>query len=138
MGKSKIVLFGNGLKSISIINKHFAEQLLDKHGVLTVHQPHNYKCPSFYNNHKTWLDNTLHFRLSQSQTFCHPARLNPLPQNVDSTKRKDFAVDNFRFVENGRKFLKLGENTVGIGEIARYEQFLLFPQGFQNTCTADT
>ena len=24
------------------------------------------------------------------------------------------------------------------GEIARYEQFLLFPQWFQKTCTADT
>ena len=30
------------------------------------------------------------------------------------------------------------ENTVGEGEIARYEQFLLFPQCFQNTCPADT
>ena len=30
------------------------------------------------------------------------------------------------------------ENTVEKGEIARYEQFLLFPQCFQKTCTADT
>ena len=30
------------------------------------------------------------------------------------------------------------ENTVGKGEIARYEQFLLFPQCFQKTCNADT
>ena len=30
------------------------------------------------------------------------------------------------------------ENTVGKGEIARYEQFLLFPQCFQKTCPADT
>ena len=30
------------------------------------------------------------------------------------------------------------ENTVGEGEIAPYEQFLLFPQCFQNTCPADT
>ena len=30
------------------------------------------------------------------------------------------------------------ENTVGKGEIARYEQFLLFPQYFEKTCTADT
>ena len=35
---------------------------------------------------------------------------------------------------NGRKFSKLVENTVGMGEIARYEQFLLFPQCLQNTC----
>ena len=30
------------------------------------------------------------------------------------------------------------ENTVGKGEIARYEQFLFLPQCVQNTCTADT
>ena len=27
---------------------------------------------------------------------------------------------------------------MGKGEIARYEQFLLFPQFFQKACTADT
>ena len=32
------------------------------------------------------------------------------------------------------KFSKLVENTVGMEEIARYEQFLLFPQCLQNTC----
>ena len=30
------------------------------------------------------------------------------------------------------------ENTVGKGEIARYEQFLLFPQCFQKTCIGNT
>ena len=33
--------------------------------------------------------------------------------------------------------LKWVENTVGKGEIAHYEQFLLFPWCFQKTCTAD-
>ena len=51
---------------------------------------------------------------------------------------KEFADDNFKFDENGRIFSKMVENTVGKGEIARYEQFLLFPQCFQKTCTADT
>ena len=37
-----------------------------------------------------------------------------------------------------KKFLKRVENTVGKGEIARHEQFLLFLQCFQKTCTADT
>ena len=32
---------------------------------------------------------------------------------------------------------KWEENTVGKAEIARYKQFLLFPQCFQKTCTAD-
>ena len=51
---------------------------------------------------------------------------------------KEFADDNFKCDENGRKFSKWVENTVGKGEIARYEQFLLFPQCFRKTCTADT
>ena len=50
---------------------------------------------------------------------------------------KEFADDNFKFDENGRNVLKEIENTVEKGEIARYEQFLLFPQCFQNTWTAD-
>ena len=44
---------------------------------------------------------------------------------------KEFADDNFKIIENGRKFFKRIENTVGKGEIARYEQFLLFPLCFQ-------
>ena len=36
-----------------------------------------------------------------------------------------------KFDENGRKFSKMIENTVGKGEIAHYEQFLFFPQCFQ-------
>ena len=33
-----------------------------------------------------------------------------------------------------KKLSKRVENTVGKGEIARYEQFLLFPQCFQKAC----
>ena len=47
---------------------------------------------------------------------------------------KEFADDNFKFDKNGRKLSKRVENTVGKGEIARYEQFLLFPQCFQKAC----
>ena len=42
-----------------------------------------------------------------------------------------FADDNFKFHVNGEKISKWVENTVGKGEIARYEQFPLFPQCFQ-------
>ena len=42
------------------------------------------------------------------------------------------------FDENGRKVCKRVENTVGKGEIARNKQFLLFPQCFKKTCSADT
>ena len=55
-------------------------------------------------------------------------------QILDSSKLKEFADDNFKFDENGRKISKWIENTVGKGEIARYEQFLLFPQCFQKAC----
>ena len=51
---------------------------------------------------------------------------------------KDFEDDNFKFDENGGKLSKCVENTEGKGEIARNEQFLLFPQCFQKTYTADT
>ena len=56
--------------------------------------------------------------------------LNPLPDD----KLKEFADNNFKFDENGRKLSKWIENTVGKGEIALYEQFLLFPQCFQQAC----
>ena len=38
---------------------------------------------------------------------------------------KDFADGNFKFDENSEKFSKTVENTVGKGEIAHHEQFLL-------------
>ena len=41
-------------------------------------------------------------------------------------------------MKKGTKFSKRVENAVGKGEIACYEQFLLFPLCFQKTCTADT
>ena len=44
----------------------------------------------------------------------------------------------FEFDGNGVRVSKGVENNVGKGEIARYEQFLLLPQCFQKTCTADT
>ena len=62
--------------------------------------------------------------------------LNPLTDDkfLDSSKLKEFADDNFKFDENGRKLSKQVENTVGKGEIARNEQFLLFPQCFLKPC----
>ena len=58
----------------------------------------------------------------------------PKPQTLDSSKLKEFADDNFEFDKNGRKLSRRVENTVGKGEIARYEQFLLFPKCFQKAC----
>ena len=55
-----------------------------------------------------------------SLTYCQTT-------NLDSSKLKKFADNNFKFDENGSKLSKQVENTAGKGEIARYEQFLLFP-----------
>ena len=50
---------------------------------------------------------------------------------------KEFADENFTFDEKERKFSERVEKTAEKGEIASYKQFLLFPQSFQKTCTAD-
>ena len=51
----------------------------------------------------------------------------PKRQNLVSFKLNDFADDNFKHDGNGGKFSEKVENTVGKGEIARYEQLLFFP-----------
>ena len=78
--------------------------------------------------------------LDQSKNLSFGKRVNQFPkqQILDSSNLKQFADYNFKFDENGKKFSKSVENTVGKGEIACYEQFLLFPQCFQNTLSADT
>ena len=43
---------------------------------------------------------------------------------LDFSKPKEFADDNFKFDDNGRRFSIQLENTVGKGEIARYKQFI--------------
>ena len=76
-------------------------------------------------------DNLLHNWCAQSIS-CSPF---PKQQILDSSKPKPFADDNSKFDENGKKFSKQIENTVGKGEIACYEKFF---QCFQKTCIADT
>ena len=58
-------------------------------------------------------------------------------QILDSSNLKEFADDNFEFDENSRKSSEMIENTVGKGEIACYEQFLLFPHCFQMTSSVN-
>ena len=64
------------------------------------------------------LSQTTNFRLFQIERVC----------------RRQF----YKFDENSEMLPKQVENTEGKGEIAHYEQFLLFPQCFQRTCAADT
>ena len=71
--------------------------------------------------------------------FCRLVKgFNPLPNDIFFFKLKEFADDNFKFDENDAKITEGVENALGKEEIARYEQFLLFPTCFQKTCTADT
>ena len=52
-------------------------------------------------------------------------------QILDPSKQRECTDDNFKFHGKDRKFSKRVENTVGEkGEIAFYEQFLLFPHCF--------
>ena len=57
----------------------------------------------------------------------------PYPNNkfFDYSKLQEFADDNFKFYKNDKVFLTV-KNTIGNGEIARYEHFFLFPQCFQD------
>ena len=58
-------------------------------------------------------------------------KLNPFPnEKFYSSKLKAIADDNFDFDQNDVKVSERIENAVGKGEIACYEQFLLFPQYF--------
>ena len=65
-----------------------------------------------------------------------PADFNPLPDDkiLDWSKFKQFADDNFKFDGIAESSLNGLEKTLGNGEIARYEQFLLSPQCVQKAC----
>ena len=65
---------------------------------------------------------------------CEDALTDYQTTNFSASKLKEFADNNFKFDENGRKLSKQVENTVGKGEIACYEQFFLFPQCFLKAC----
>ena len=60
------------------------------------------------------------FFLTLSQTTKFGIFHFPKRQNLESSKLKEFADDNFKFNENGGEFSKRVENTVGKGENALY------------------
>ena len=69
-------------------------------------------------------------RLRDKQFTTEPSSIITRRQILDCFKLKEFADDNFKFDENSRKLSNWVENTVGKGEITRYEQFLLFSTVF--------
>ena len=52
--------------------------------------------------------------------------------------RKSLLTTILNLMKMVKKLSRRVEKAEGKGEIARSEQFLLFPQCFQRTCTADT
>ena len=75
---------------------------------------------------------------SKLELSLNETKLFPKRQILESSKLKDLADHNFNFDESDRKFSKWEENAVVKGEIARYDQFLLFPQCFEKTYNTDT
>ena len=66
--------------------------------------------------------NTIHLTFFQTRNF-----------RLFQTKSLQTTIANYN--ENCRKLFKQVENTERKGKIAHYEQFLLFLQCFQKTCT---
>ena len=65
--------------------------------------------------------------------------MNPLPDEPVLHSPNSAANENMtaNTKTNGDQLSVLVENIVGKGEIARYEQFLLFPQCFQKQSVVD-
>ena len=78
--------------------------------------------------------------VTQWELYLDEGKWVPFPKRriLDSSKLKELTDEHFKFDENDGKFSKRAENTVGKGEIACYEQFLLFPLCFSKTSTVDT
>ena len=67
----------------------------------------------------TEVDACIYYEISASLWRIVKRWLNPLPDD----KLKEFADDNFKFDENGRKLSKQVENTVGKGEFLVMSNF---------------
>ena len=140
LDQSKILLSGKGLSFISLLNI-FVIQFCHLVKTKPLNTEKNISKPGIQISNST-VESLVHYGLSyqapnaaketRAATRCDLTHYQP--QILDSSKLKEFADNNFKFDENGRKLSKRVENTVGKGEIARYEQFLLFPQCFQKAC----
>ena len=59
--------------------------------------------------------------MRQNAALCDYGLTLSKQQILDSSKQKEFADNNFKFDENGRKFSKWAENTEGKGDIVHLE-----------------
>ena len=58
--------------------------------------------------------------------------------NLDSSKLREFADDNFKFDENGRKFSKTGRKHFGKMRNCSLRAVSPYRTMFSKDCTADT
>ena len=70
------------------------------------------------------------FKVVKSQDYVEQVNSLPNDKILDQSKLKAFADDKIDFVEMMIYILDMVENTVGKGENAGYQHFLLFPQCF--------
>ena len=71
------------------------------------------------------------------KTILNPLTLSQMT-NFRLFQTEEVSLRKFFIRWRCRKFSNWVENTMGKGEIAHYEQFLLFPQCFQKNYTTDT
>ena len=79
------------------------------------------------------MDRTIFFKNNARLCLTSCVLFNPLPNDkiFDWSKLKAFADDNLKVVKMMIDVIERVENTVGKGENAGYQLFLLFPQCFQ-------
>ena len=118
LDQSKILSSGNEFENIVENGKHAGHQ-------------HFLLFPQFFRSYEKLLGYMKHL-------VCYSFHFGPVKFLSFGIAFNPLQTTFFYFHVNDRKFSKGVENAVGKGEIALYEQFLLFPQCFQKTCTADT
>ena len=82
---------------------------------------------------------SLHLLGSGKSCYLKDRQIGLLLTHYQTTNSRLFQAERvcrrqFKLDENEKKLSKQVENTVGKGEIAHCEQFLLFPQCFQKAC----
>ena len=136
IGIMGFVIRSQELMIVIMLGIFSAEKGFDKVESSVVKKPNNFRDRNSASS-LLYVLLTLHKpHLSHSQA--RSSSFNPFPKtNFRLFQTERLCRRQFHFDESGNKFSKRIENTVGKGEIARYEQFLLFPQCFQKTYTAD-
>ena len=115
------------LDKLSLVNRLVVSTVTKQSQILTLYQNNRILDLSRL---KAIADDKLTFSQQQIFKICCWEKVNlssAIAFSLDSFNLKESADDNFEFDEDGREYFIQVENTAGKGEIARNEQFLLFP-----------